>query len=89
LYHSKPSRGSLAAGGAGTAAEEDPPDWRAWNGKSADTHPYFQSVRDSFKDVVYAEGSLIFEDLFFNENFKIVDLLAKQLVDLKCDVLIG
>jgi len=41
-----------------------------WNGKSADTHSYFQSVRDSFKDVVYAEGSLIFEDLFFNEILK-------------------
>ena len=37
----------------------------------------------------YAEGDLIFEDRFFDENLEIVDLLAKQLVDLKCDVLIG
>ena len=60
-----------------------------WNGKSAETHPYFQSLRDGFKRVGYVEGSLIFEDRFFDENSEIVDLLAKQLVDLKCDVLIG
>jgi ABC-type uncharacterized transport system substrate-binding protein len=60
-----------------------------WNGKSAETHPYFQSLRNEFKRIGYPEGNLIFEDRFFNENFEIVDLLAKQLVDLKCDVLIG
>jgi len=46
-----------------------------------------------FKDVGIAEGDLIFEDRFWNSasrgSLERLDLLAKQLVDLKCDVLIG
>ena len=60
-----------------------------WQGASAATHPYYQVLRDGFKAVGYAEGDLIFEDRFFDKNLEKVDLLAKELVDLKCDVLIG
>jgi ABC-type uncharacterized transport system substrate-binding protein len=60
-----------------------------WQGGSAKTHPYFQELRDSFKAVGYLEGALIFEDRFFDKNLENMDLLAKELVDLKCDVLIG
>jgi hypothetical protein len=51
-----------------------------WNGKSAETHPYFQSLRNEFKRIGYPEGNLIFEDRFFNENFEIVDLLESSLL---------
>src|SRR3954462_3074201 len=60
-----------------------------WQGASAETHPYFQVLRDGFKAVGYAEGDLIFEDRFFDKNLEKVDLLAKELVDLRCNVLIG
>jgi putative tryptophan/tyrosine transport system substrate-binding protein len=62
-----------------------------WQGANAETHPYFKPLRDGFKDVGYVDGDLIFEDRFFDKNFEKVslDVLAKQLVDLKCDVLIG
>src|SRR5215471_21098027 len=60
-----------------------------WHSKNAETHPYFKVVRDGFKAVGYAEGDLIFEDRFFDLNLEKADLLAKELVDLKCDVLIG
>src|SRR5688572_16036559 len=60
-----------------------------WQGASAETHPYFKPLRDGFKDVGYVEGSVIFEDRFFNQESESLDSLAKQLVDLKCDVLIG
>ncbi|MBI1775115.1 MAG: ABC transporter substrate-binding protein [Proteobacteria bacterium] len=61
-----------------------------WQGANAETHPYFKPLRDGFKDVGYAEGDLIFEDRFFDkDHLEKVDLLAKELVDLKCDVLIG
>jgi putative ABC transport system substrate-binding protein len=60
-----------------------------WQGASAETHPYYKVLRDGFKAVGYAEGDLIFEDRFFDKNLEKVDLLAKELVDLKCDVLIG
>jgi putative ABC transport system substrate-binding protein len=60
-----------------------------WQGASAETHPYYKVLRDGFKAVGYAEGDLIFEDRFFDKNLEKMDLLAKELVDLKCDVLIG
>jgi putative tryptophan/tyrosine transport system substrate-binding protein len=60
-----------------------------WQGASAETHPYFQVLRDGFKAVGYADGDLIFEARFFDKNLEKVDLLAKELVDLRCDVLIG
>src|SRR5271169_3403639 len=62
-----------------------------WQGASAETHPYYRPLRDGFKAVGYGEGSLIFEDRFFDKNSEKADLdfLAKQLVNLKCDVLIG
>jgi ABC-type uncharacterized transport system substrate-binding protein len=66
-----------------------------WQGASADTHPYYKPLRDGFKAVGYAEGDLIFEDRFADKNSsdaryqENLDLLAKQLVDLKCDVLMG
>ena len=60
-----------------------------WNGASAETHPLYPSLRDGFKAVGYVEGSVIFEDRFLDKNLENADLLAKQLVDLKCAVLIG
>lgn len=60
-----------------------------WQGANAETHPYFRPLRDGFKDVGYVESNLIFEDRFFNKNSENLDVLAKQLVDLKCDVLMG
>jgi putative ABC transport system substrate-binding protein len=60
-----------------------------WHSKNAETHPYFKVVRDGFKAVGYAEGDLIFEDRFYGLNLEKADLFAKELVDLKCDVLIG
>ncbi|MDE2376785.1 ABC transporter substrate-binding protein [Bradyrhizobium sp.] len=60
-----------------------------WQGASAETHPYYRPLRDGFKAAGYAEGSLIFEDRFFDKNSENVDVLAKQLVDLNCDVLMG
>jgi len=60
-----------------------------WHSKDAETHPYFKVVRDGFKAAGYAEGALIFEDRFFDRNIEKADLLAKELVDLKCDVLVG
>ena len=32
-----------------------------WQGQTAETHPYYRPLRDGFKDVGYAEGSLVFE----------------------------
>jgi putative ABC transport system substrate-binding protein len=66
-----------------------------WQGQSAETHPYYRPLRESFKAVGYAEGDLIFEDRFADKNsgdaryLERLDLLAQQLVGLKCDVLIG
>jgi putative ABC transport system substrate-binding protein len=60
-----------------------------WQGASAETHPYYKPLRDGFKAIGYVEGSLAFEDRFFDKNSENVDVLAKQLVDLKCDVLMG
>jgi putative ABC transport system substrate-binding protein len=61
-----------------------------WQEGSAQTHPYWKPLRDGFKDVGYAQGDLIFEDRFMEKDHpERVDLLAKELVDLKCDVLIG
>ena len=61
-----------------------------WQGQTAETHPYYRPLRDGFKDVGYVEGSLIFEDRFLDRDHpEKIDLLAKELVDLKCDVLIG
>jgi putative tryptophan/tyrosine transport system substrate-binding protein len=39
-----------------------------WQSTSAETHPYYQSLRDGFKAVGYGEGDLIFEDRFFGGN---------------------
>jgi putative tryptophan/tyrosine transport system substrate-binding protein len=60
-----------------------------WQGASAETNPHYTSLRDGFKAVGYVEGSVIFEDRFFDNSLEKAYLLAKQLVDLKCDVLIG
>ncbi|CAN7511401.1 ABC transporter substrate-binding protein [Bradyrhizobium sp. LjRoot220] len=60
-----------------------------WQGASAETHPYYRPLRDGFKAIGFGEGSIIFEDRFFDKNSENIDLLAKQLVELKCDVLIG
>jgi putative tryptophan/tyrosine transport system substrate-binding protein len=60
-----------------------------WQGASAETHPYHKPLRDGFKAVGYVEGSLIFEDRFYNQHSENMDMLAKQLVELKCDVLMG
>lgn len=61
-----------------------------WQGASAETHPYYWPLRDGFKSVGYAEGDLVFEDRFFDKDHpKNMDSLAQELVDLKCDVLIG
>ncbi len=48
------------------------------------------ALRDGFKDVGYVNGNnVIFEYRFFGEDLEKADLLAKQLVELKCDVLVG
>jgi putative ABC transport system substrate-binding protein len=60
-----------------------------WQGLSAETHPVYPPLRDGFKAVGYVEGDLIFEDRFTDNKQENMDLLAKELVDLKCDVLIG
>lgn len=61
-----------------------------WQGASAETHPYYRPLRYGFKDVGYAEGDLTFEDRFIDkDHLEKVDSLARELVDLKCDVLIG
>ena len=60
-----------------------------WNGGSPDKHPLHPSLLEGFKAVGYVEGNLIFEERFLDEKYEKADLLAKQLVDLKCDVLIG
>jgi putative tryptophan/tyrosine transport system substrate-binding protein len=60
-----------------------------WQGASAETHPYHRPLRDGFNAIGYDEGSIIFEDRFFGKNSENIDLLAKQLVELKCDVLMG
>src|ERR1700686_3622696 len=60
-----------------------------WNGGSAEKHPLYTSLRDGFKAVGYVEGNLIFEERFLDEKLEKGDLLAKQLVDLKGDVLMG
>ena len=60
-----------------------------WSGANAETHPLYPSLGDGFKAVGYVEGDLIFEHRFFGNTLEKADLLAKQLVDLKCDVLIG
>lgn len=66
-----------------------------WQGANAETHPYFKPLRDGFKNIGYVEGGLNFEDRFpykssddagYQTN---LDLLAKELVDLRCDVLVG
>jgi putative ABC transport system substrate-binding protein len=60
-----------------------------WHSASAETHPYYTALRDGFKAVGYAESDLIFEDRFYNLNLEKADLFAIELVELKCDVLIG
>ncbi|QOZ54442.1 ABC transporter substrate-binding protein [Bradyrhizobium sp. CCBAU 53338] len=60
-----------------------------WQGANAETHPYFKPLRDGFKAIGYGEDSIIFEDRFFDKNSENLDLLARQLVELKCDVLMG
>jgi putative ABC transport system substrate-binding protein len=60
-----------------------------WQGASAETHPYYQVLRDGFKAVGYAEGDLILRTGFSTKISKKWIFLAKELVDLKCDVLIG
>jgi len=47
-------------------------------------------LRDGFKDAGYVEGSLIFEDWFLDRDHpEKMDLLAHELVDLKCDLICG
>lgn len=60
-----------------------------WQGASAESHPYYRPLRDGFKEIGYGEGSIIFEDRFFDKNSNNIDALARELVELKCDVLIG
>src|SRR5690349_12496841 len=45
-----------------------------WQGANAETHPYFKPLRDGFKAAGYGEGSLIFEDRFFDKNSENIDL---------------
>ena len=60
---------------------------------SAEAQADLPSFRAGFKDVGYSEGDLIFEDRFWDSgsrgSLERLDLLAKELVDLKCDVLVG
>jgi len=60
-----------------------------WQAESVEAQADLPSFRAGFKDVGYAEGDLIFEDRFYGLNLEKADLFAKELVDLKCDVLIG
>jgi len=64
-----------------------------WQGESAESQAALPSFRAGFKDVGYAEGDLIFEDRFWGSasrgSSERLDLMAKELVDLKCDVLVG
>jgi putative ABC transport system substrate-binding protein len=64
-----------------------------WQAESAESQADLPSFRAGFKDVGYAEGDLIFEDRFWDSassgSFERLDLMAKELVDLKCDVLVG
>jgi putative tryptophan/tyrosine transport system substrate-binding protein len=60
-----------------------------YQGKNAETQPDYTWLRDGFKAVGYADGSLDLEERYYNYNSEKADLLAKELVDLKCDVLIG
>ncbi|HVI76922.1 MAG TPA: ABC transporter substrate-binding protein [Candidatus Acidoferrum sp.] len=64
-----------------------------WQAESAEAQADLPSFRAGFKDVGYAEGDLIFEDRFWGSasrgSSERLDLMAKELVDLKCDVLVG
>src|SRR4051794_15019958 len=64
-----------------------------WQAESAETQADLPSFRAGFKDVGYAEGDLIFEDRFWASGsrgaLERLDFMAKELVDLKCDVLVG
>jgi len=64
-----------------------------WQAKDAKAQADLPSFRAGFKDVGYAEGDLIFEDRFWDSgssgSLERLDSMAKELVDLKCDVLVG
>jgi putative ABC transport system substrate-binding protein len=61
-----------------------------YQGKSAEMQPDYTWLREGFKAIGYVEGiNFIFEERYFANNQEKADLLAKELVDLKCDVLIG
>jgi len=64
-----------------------------WQAESVEAQADLPSFRAGFKDVGYAEGDLIFEDRFRDSgssgSLERLDSMAKELVDLKCDVLVG
>jgi putative ABC transport system substrate-binding protein len=61
-----------------------------YQGESAERQPDYTWLREGFKAVGYVEGiNVIFEERYLANNLEKADLLAKELVDLKCDVLIG
>ena len=64
-----------------------------WQAGSVEAQADLPSFRAGFKDVGYSEGDLIFEDRFWDSgsrgSLERLDSFAKELVDLKCDVLVG
>jgi putative ABC transport system substrate-binding protein len=61
-----------------------------YQGESAERQPDYTWLREGFKAAGYVEGiNITFEERYLANNLEKADLLAKELVELKCDVLIG